>query len=90
MENPFLVFVAGADGLERKTTFAQESSVKEVDSKSLSCHRYNSIFTFTTANKYKTTVTTTATKTTTTTTTMVIIITIILITRTRTETTKTQ
>ena len=36
----FLVFVASVDGLDRKTTFAQESSVKEVDSKSLSCQRY--------------------------------------------------
>ena len=40
MGNPFLVFAASADGPERKTTFAQESSVKEVDSKSLSCQRY--------------------------------------------------
>ena len=59
MENPFLVFVAGADGLQRKTTFAQESSVKEVDSKSLSCNRYNSTCSVTNTNRTKTTITTT-------------------------------
>ena len=63
MENPFLVFVAGADGLERKTTFAQESSVKEVDSKSLSCHRYNTTFTATNTNTTKTTMISTNTMT---------------------------